>query len=174
MENAPELRSVGFPSAVLCFPLRSSFAQVDLTPMSHLDMTHPVTPLCESSSTSPVFHQWQLMGVFVTVSSSGLHYNPQYLLSFWPRHTVFVLQLHYALVLQFFFMCILRTSSSGKRDGIVFDVLCCLPAVWPWKENPPKIRSMVYYKVTTRTCVLRHDRDDLRMLVYVARGIMLI
>lgn len=84
MENAPELRSLGFPSALLCFPLRSSFAQVDLTPMSHLDTTHPVTPPCltmlhvKASSTSPAFHQWQLMEVFVTVSSSGLHYTPQY------------------------------------------------------------------------------------------------
>lgn len=35
----------------LCFPLRSSLAQVDLTPLSHLDTTHPVTPHhapCES------------------------------------------------------------------------------------------------------------------------------
>lgn len=33
---------------------------------------------CESPTISPAFHQWQLMEVFVTVSSSGLHYTPQY------------------------------------------------------------------------------------------------
>lgn len=176
MENAPELRSVGFPSSLLCFPLWSSFAQVDLTPMSHLDMTHPVTPPCES-----LFHLSSLPSV---AANGGICYC-QFI---WPplHPSAFALLLAKALFLFcsfimlwfchffiIFFMCIFRTSSSGKRDRIVFDALFSLPAVWPWKENPPKIRSMLYYKVTTRTCVLRHDRDDLR-IVYVARGIMLI
>ncbi len=142
--NRAQVHGLPLCTELLCFPLQSSLAQVDLTPLSHLDTTHPVTPHhapCES-----LFH----LSSLPSVAANG---DVCYCQLIWPplHHSVFS-----PLLAKKQCFCFAASLCSGfaisyvqfqnvqlwkKRRDCFQCSLLSLPEVWPWKENPPKIRS---------------------------------
>lgn len=127
MENAPELRSLGFPSALLCFPLRS-FRSGRLD--SHVPPGHDTscnTSLPHYAPCESLFHLSSLPSV---AANGGICYcqliwpplHPSVFFSPFGQGAQFLFCSFIMLWFCNFFMCIFRKSALEK-EMVLFSML---------------------------------------------------